>query len=220
MQLTHNGIFISVEGIEGAGKSSAMLTITNWLTDKGINITTTREPGGTKIAEEIRQLILSHNEENIHFITELLLFFAARSQNIHNCILPALKSGNAVIADRFIDATFAYQQGGRGISEQTISILEKLVLNDLKPDLTILLDVTVDTGMARIKNRAELNKQQPDRIEQEKLDFFTNVRNCYLQRAEKFNDRIVIVDANQSLQDVSKQLETILSKKLSKYFAK
>jgi dTMP kinase len=220
MQLTHNGIFISVEGIEGAGKSSAMLTITNWLKDKGISITTTREPGGTKIAEEIRQLILSHNEENIHFITELLLFFAARSQNIHNCILPALKSGNAVIADRFIDATFAYQQGGRGISEETISILEKLVLNDLKPDLTILLDVTVDTGMARIKNRAELNKQQPDRIEQEKLDFFTNVRNCYLQRAEKFNDRIVIVDANQSLQDVNKQLETILSKKLSKYFAK
>jgi dTMP kinase len=220
MQLTHNGIFISVEGIEGAGKSSAMLTITNWLKDKGINITTTREPGGTKIAEEIRQLILSHNEENIHFITELLLFFAARSQNIHNCILPALKSGNAVIADRFIDATFAYQQGGRGISEKAISILEKLVLNDLKPNLTILLDVTVDTGITRIKNRAKLNKQLPDRIEQEKFDFFTNVRNCYLQRAEKFNDRIVIVDANQSLQNVNKQLETILSEKLSKYFAK
>lgn len=220
MKSVNNGVFISVEGIEGAGKSSAMLTIINWLKDKGISVTTTREPGGTKTAEQIRQLILSHNNEKIHEMTELLLFFAARSQNIHNCILPALKAGDAVVADRFIDATFAYQHGGRGLSEDAINNLEELVLGSLKPDLTILLDVTVDVGMARIKARAELNKQQPDRIEQEKISFFNNVKNSYLQRAKKFNDRIVVVDANQNMQLVNQQLEIILSEKLSKYFAK
>lgn len=203
-----NAKFITVEGIEGVGKSTAVKFIQNYLTSKQKKIFLTREPGGTPIAEQLRTILLTPNaEEEITPDTELLLMFACRAQHIARVILPTLKSGTWVISDRFADATFAYQGGGRKMNLEYIAQLEKWILHGLQPDLTILLDAPPDIGLARAKHRGP-----HDRIEQEKIDFFERVRDVYLQRAKQFPARFRVVDATKPLSEVNEQLTAILDK--------
>lgn len=199
--------FITIEGTEGAGKSTALTYIKNYLSNLKIEMLTTREPGGTVIAEEIRQILLHHlSSESIQPETELLLMFAARAQHINSCIKPALATGKWVITDRYIDASYAYQGGGRGISQDHIRMLDQLVVAGLYPDLTLLFDIPPDVGLLRTEMRG-LHK---DRIEKEKLDFFKRVRKIYLERAEKEPNRIKIIDASQALSAVQAQIHSVL----------
>jgi len=208
------GKFITLEGGEGVGKSSNINFMRSYLEKKllgkNIELCLTREPGGTPLAEEIRTLFVEPRDEVVHETTELLLVFAARAQHLAELIRPSLNRGNWVLSDRFTDATFAYQGGGRGLSVDTITTLENLVQESLQPDLTILLDLPVEVGMARAKNRSNF-----DRIEKEKISFFENVRAAYLQRAKQYPERFRIINASQSLSsvqnDISKVLDTFLA---------
>ena len=199
--------FITLEGIEGAGKSTAVRFLAEYLRKANIDFILTREPGGTEIAEKIRRVILDHYQETMHPDTEMLLYFAGRAQHLNQVIIPALQRGQWVICDRFTDATYAYQGGGRGLSQEKISILEQWVQGDLRPDHTLLFDVAVTTGLSRIKKNRYL-----DRIEKEEEFFFEKVRNCYLERASKESNRFHILDANKNPQEVSQQVENILNK--------
>ena len=203
-----SGKFITLEGIEGVGKTTAIDTVTsfceNYLNKKVIN---TREPGGTKLAERFRDLLLEETEEHLTSRTELLLFFAGRAQHIAELIEPALQKGYFVISDRFIDATYAYQGGGRGVDLNVIKTLENMVHPNLKPDLTLLLDAPLAVCAKRVNSR-----KFKDRFEQEQDDFFEKVRNSYLQRANQEPQRIKIVNANQSINDVQKSIESELLK--------
>lgn len=195
------GKFITIEGIEGAGKSTVLDFIADYLSSTvKIKAISTREPGGTEIAENIRNILLMHphHTETIQPETELLLMFAGRVQHISNCIMPALLSGAWVICDRFIDATYAYQGGGRKIDMNFIKTLDRQLVGQLYPDLTLLLDVPVDVGMMRAEGR--LSKK--DRIENETLEFFENVRSVYLKRAKDDPKRIKVIDASCQLVDV------------------
>lgn len=193
------GKFITLEGCEGVGKSTNLEFISDYLTSHQIPLVVTREPGGTVIAEKIRELLLDVQTEVFSEQTELLLMFAARSQHIKHVIRPALNQGKWVLCDRFTDATYAYQGGGRRMDVNTIAGLEQLVQGTLRPDLTFLLDAPVDVGLRRAKQRGKL-----DRFEQEKLSFFEAVRRAYLLQAELNPNRITIVNANQSLVDVQR----------------
>tara|TARA_B100000676_G_scaffold283069_1_gene309476 strand:+ start:314 stop:946 length:633 start_codon:yes stop_codon:yes gene_type:complete len=203
-----SGKFITLEGIEGVGKTTAIDTVTsfceNYLNKKVIN---TREPGGTKLAERFRDLLLEETEEHLTSRAELLLFFAGRAQHISELIEPALQKGYFVISDRFIDATYAYQGGGRGVDLNVIKTLENMVHPNLKPDLTLLLDAPLAVCAKRVNSR-----KFKDRFEQEQDDFFEKVRNSYLQRANQEPQRIKIVNANQSINDVQKSIENELLK--------
>ena len=203
-----SGKFITLEGIEGVGKTTAIDTVTsfceNYLNKKVIN---TREPGGTKLAERFRDLLLEETEEHMTSRAELLLFFAGRAQHISELIEPALQKGYFVISDRFIDATYAYQGGGRGVDLNVIKTLENMVHPNLKPDLTLLLDAPLTVCAKRVNSR-----KFKDRFEQEQDDFFEKVRNSYLQRANQEPQRIKIVNANQSINDVQKSIENELLK--------
>ncbi len=191
------GYFISLEGVEGVGKSTAMQHIHTLLTSANLPFISTREPGGTQIAETIRQVVLQHHDESMHEDTELLLMFACRAQNVAQVIKPALKQGQWVLCDRFVDASFAYQGGGRGINLKRIEGLAQWVLEGLKPDLTLLLDAPVEVGFKRIHQRGD-----KDRIESEGLTFLNKVRNTYLARAEQEPERFRIINANQDLEHV------------------
>lgn len=195
------GKFITVEGGEGVGKSTNIHCIENFLREKSISFIKTREPGGTPLAEEVRQLLLAPREEIVCEKTELLLMFAARAQHLQQVILPALQRGEWVLCDRFTDATYAYQGGGRKLSTETISILETLVQGELQPDLTLLLDVDVNIGMARLGNRDQI-----DRFEREQHTFFEAVRAMYHQRAKQFPERFRIIDAGQPLELVQENI--------------
>ncbi len=201
-----NGKFISIEGIEGAGKSTQLAFIQNYLSEQGKHIVVTREPGGTELGEQIRTLLLTPSTTSMSVNTELLLMFAARAEHIAQVINPALERGDWVISDRFTDATFAYQGGGRGIEQQRINKIADWTLNGLQPDITFLFDLPVDVGQQRVLSR----NQGVDRFEQEKYDFFERIRTCYLERAQQEPDRIKIIDANQSIADIQKQLIQIL----------
>jgi len=203
--------FITLEGIEGAGKSTATKFLAEYLHRAKIDFVLTREPGGTEIAEKIRQVILNHYQETMHSDTELLLYFAGRAQHFNQIIVPALKQGRWVICDRFTDATYAYQGGGRGLSQKRIAILEQWVQHDLRPNYTLLFDVTVQGGLGRIKKNRYL-----DRIEKEEEQFFEKVRECYLERARKEPNRFYLVDANKTFQEVFQQIEQILDQILNK----
>lgn len=189
------GKFITLEGGEGAGKSTSIAVIQQFLQQNTIDYVCTREPGGTPFAEKIRDLLLFANEETIADNTEILLMFAARSQHIHHVIKPALARGKWVISDRFTDATYAYQGGGRGVAVATIAWLENLVQGELRPDITLLLDLPVEVGMARAKSRGG----QIDRFESQQNRFFNNVRQTYLDRAKQEPNRIKIINAEQTL---------------------
>jgi dTMP kinase len=202
-------IFLTIEGIEGVGKSTAVKFIEEYLTKAHKNFIITREPGGTPIAEEVRHVLLTPQSAEVMVPeTELLLMFACRIQHIHHVIIPALKAGQWVISDRFIDASFAYQGGGRGIATSHIEMLENWLVKDLQPDTTILLDAPPEVGLLRAKHRGS-----QDRIEQEKIDFFDRVREGYLNRARRDARRFRIIDATQSLETVLAEIKKVLDEK-------
>jgi len=198
------GKFISIEGIEGVGKSTNLAHLAGLLEERGHKVLTTREPGGTPMAERIRELLIEHGDEPMPEIAELLLMFASRALLVSNVIQPALAAGTWVVCDRFTDASRAYQGGGRGIPLDDINQLARWVLGDLKPDLTILLDAPVETGMSRAGERGD-----PDRFEVEKSEFFGRVRDAYLQLAAAEPERFAIVDATQELESVQKEITQI-----------
>ena len=198
------GKFISIEGIEGVGKSTNVAHLTGILEGRGHKVLTTREPGGTPMAERIRELLIEHGDEPMPEIAELLLMFASRALHVSNVIQPALAAGTWVVCDRFTDASRAYQGGGRGIPLDDINQLARWVMGDLKPDLTILLDAPVETGMSRAGQRGD-----PDRFEVERSEFFGRVRDAYLQLAEAEPKRFVIVDATQELESVQNDIAQI-----------
>lgn len=200
--------FISIEGVEGAGKSTSIGFIQSWFSDKNIPLVCTREPGGTIYAEKIRELLLSPNiDEPLTETAELLLIFAARAQHLSAKIRPELKAGNWVLTDRFTDATYAYQGYGRGLNLDTIAVLEQLVQQHLQPDLTIILDLPVEVGLARARQRGEL-----DRFEQEKADFFVSVQKGYHERAKQDPDRVKLIDASVSIAEVQSQIAILLAR--------
>ncbi|MDO8827070.1 dTMP kinase [Methylophaga sp.] len=207
-----SGKFISIEGIEGAGKSTQLQFIADYLRSHGIQVVVTREPGGTDLGEEIRQVLLKPTEQAMAEDTELLLMFAARAEHIKQVIEPALKRGDWVLSDRFVDATFAYQGGGRGIDQQRIEELANWTLQGCHTDVTFLFDLPVAVGQTRVEQR----QQQKDRFEQEKQAFFERVRDCYLARAKAEPQRIKLIDASQSIeaiqQQLSQQLEPLVDK--------
>lgn len=202
--------FLTIEGIEGVGKSTAVTFIQAYLTHLHKDFIITREPGGTPIAEEIRHLLLSVQSQDVMIPeTELLLMFAARTQHIHHVIMPALTANKWVVSDRFVDASFAYQGGGRGIDTTYIELLSRWLIKDLQPDRTILLDAPAHIGLMRAKNRG-----LQDRIEQEKIDFFERVRAGYLERAKRESNRFSIIDATQSLDAVQAHIKKVLDDEL------
>lgn len=198
------GRFITIEGIEGVGKSTNMDFLAELIEARGHTVMKTREPGGTPIAEEIRHILKEHGDEPLPDVAELLLMFAARSINVNNAIRPALERGTWVISDRFTDSTRAYQGGGRGVSRDSIEWLAQLVHGDLQPDLTILLDAPVETGLRRADRRGAR-----DRFEVEQLAFFAQVRDTYLALAAAEPERFAVVDCSQDLASVQAALRVI-----------
>lgn len=202
----NKGKFITIDGVEGAGKSTQIKFICDYLQAKGIKVTLTREPGGTDLGESIRELLLSTKTKKMHSDSELLLMFAARNEHIHNKIIPTLERGDWVLSDRFTDASYAYQGGGRGLSIERIAQLEQWVLKDFTPDMTLLLDIPVEQGMSRVESRGD-----KDRIELEAMDFFERVRQAYITRSEKYPKRIKLIDSSKTKEHTSNQIEKILA---------
>ena len=209
------GLFITLEGGEGAGKSTQLAYIRQRLEAAGVTLHVTREPGGTPLGEQIRELLLDHRQTDMATDTELLLMFAARAQHLAERIRPALAAGEWVLCDRFTDATYAYQGGGRGIDPQRIAVLENWVQGTLRPDLTLLLDLPVNVGMARANGRGEL-----DRFEREQQAFFDRVRVAYLAQAEREPGRYRVLDASQSIENVQRQIDAVLNPFLAAHAVK
>jgi dTMP kinase len=205
MEKNMRGRFVTLEGIEGVGKSTQLAFIQRYLKQAKQSVVITREPGGTPIAEAVRHLVLKQHDEHVVPEAELLLLFAGRAQHIAHVIKPALTAGKWVICDRFTDATYAYQGGGRGMSTEHIAVLEKWVQADLQPDCVLLLDAPVKTALKRIKRRGKT-----DRIEAEQADFFQRVREAYLARAKQFPQRYKIIDAAAPLLKVQQQIKIVL----------
>lgn len=201
-----NGKFISIEGIEGAGKSTQLDFIHHYLAEQGKHVVVTREPGGTELGEQIREILLTPRDSGMSDNAELLLMFAARAEHCETVIKPALERGDWVLCDRFVDATFAYQGGGRGIEQQRIEAISDWTLNGLQTDLTLLFDLPVAVGQQRVLKR----QQGKDRFEQEKTAFFERIRSSYLQRAENEPERIKVIDSGQSIAVIQQQLITLL----------
>jgi dTMP kinase len=205
------GKFISIEGIEGAGKSTQLAFIQRYLTEQSKQLLVTREPGGTELGEQIRTLLLTPTTTGMASDTELLLMFAARAEHVEQVIKPALERDDWVLSDRFVDATFAYQGGGRGIDLQRISTLSDWTLKGLQTDVTFLFDLPVEMGQQRVLSR----NQGIDRFEQEKVDFFQRIRERYLQRAQQEPNRIKVIDASKSIVEIELQLTVLLDKLLT-----
>jgi dTMP kinase len=199
------GRFITVEGIEGAGKSSNLEFVRSLLESAGHEVLFTREPGGTPLGEEIRQLLLGHKHTGMADDTELLLMFAARAEHLEQKIRPALEAGIWVLCDRFTDASYAYQGGGRGIEKERIQALEEWTQQDLRPDLTLLLDLPVEVGLERAGRRST-----PDRFEKEELSFFEQVRSSYLETAWNDAGRVKVVDATPALYEVQQHIAELV----------
>ena len=199
------GKFITIDGVEGAGKSTQIDLICSHLHRKGIEVVRTREPGGTDLGEKIRSLLLDVDNKEMHSDTELLLMFSSRNELIQNKIIPALDKGHWVVSDRFTDASFAYQGGGRMLDLDRISKLESWVLGEFQPDLTLLLDVSVDIGMTRIEARAT-----KDRIELEERAFFERVRSVFIDRSKSYPERIKLIDASGSISEIHTKIKLFL----------
>lgn len=199
------GKMITLEGVEGAGKSTQLVNLIDYLQQQGIPVIATREPGGTALGEKIRSVLLNDDGNKMALECEMLLMFAARAQHMQEVIKPALENGQWVVSDRFVDASYAYQSGGRGMDIKRIKQLEQWLLAGFKPDLTLLLDVSVAAGFQRIVSRGK------DRIEQESVEFFERVRNTYLQLAQSEPERIKLIDAAQPVDAVTKQIQSCLN---------
>lgn len=204
--MTANGLFITLEGPEGAGKSTNRDYLAELLGSGGREVVLTREPGGTPLAERIREILLAPAAEPMAVDTELLLMFAARAQHLAQVVRPALARGALVLCDRFVDATYAYQGGGRGVPVERIATLEAFVLGDLEPDLTLVFDLPVEIGLARAARRDAL-----DRFEQEQRAFFEAVRQTYLDRAQAVPARYRLIDASRSLAEVQAELRALVA---------
>jgi len=204
---TTRGRFITLEGGEGTGKSTNMALVEGLLREAGVDVVVTREPGGTPLAERMREILVSHAEEPLPPVAELLLMFAARSVHLENRIRPALESGRWVLCDRFTDATFAYQGGGRGLDETLIGFLESTVQRELRPDLTLLLDADPALGLERAGARGAA-----DRFEAEHLGFFRRVREGYLRRAGDEPGRFRVIDAGRPLAEVQEDIRDHMNK--------
>lgn len=201
--MSQRGRFITLEGIEGVGKSTNLALIETHLRARGIQVRVTREPGGTPLAENIRKLVLDHGAEPLPAVAELLLIFAARSAHLANLIRPHLDAGNWVLCDRFTDATFAYQGGGRRLPRDMIEVIADAVHGGLWPDLTLLLDAPIAVGRARRRQRGAA-----DRIEAEQAEFFARVRQAYLDRQQQAPERIKLVDASRPLEQVQAAIKS------------
>lgn len=210
MGVLKKSLFITLEGGEGAGKSTNLAFIQEWFAARGLSLCVTREPGGTPLAEEIREVLLCPRDEAMDPGAELLLVFAARAQHLEQKIKPALAAGQCVLSDRFTDATYAYQGGGRDFDVTKIAALEALVQGNLRPDLTIYLDVPIELGMQRARARGEL-----DRFERESMTFFERVRQAYLERALAEPERFVVVDASLELVQVKAAVASVLEQRLA-----
>ncbi|WII92372.1 dTMP kinase [Kingella negevensis] len=198
--------FLTLDGIDGAGKTTQLNVIRDWFAARDLPVLFTREPGGTALGEELRRLLLAP-ETKVSLYTETLLMFAARRQHLEEVILPALERGVHVVSDRFTDATFAYQGGGRGVPDEQIEILETWVQGSLKPDLTILLDVPLEVSLARIEG-----SRKKDRFEQEQSAFFERVRAAYFRRADAAPERYAVVNSNREKPEVRADIEAILDR--------
>ncbi len=208
------GKFITLEGTEGVGKSTNIACIEQWLSSRGIDFISTREPGGTELGEEVRTLLLSHRSQSVDVMAELLLMFAARAQHLSEKILPALNKGTWVLCDRFTDATFAYQGGGRGVDLHLIQTLADLVQGGLQPDLTLVLDIDPEVGLTRVRQRGER-----DRFETEELAFFDRVRHGYHRQIASQPERFSLIDASQNEQQVAADINSVLDKFYSGFIA-
>lgn len=204
---TKKNLFITLEGIDGSGKSTMIRHMHELLTQANVPHALTREPGGTKIGEYIRKLLLCNHKEFMCSQAELLIIFASRAQHLSNLILPAMKEGKWVISDRFTDSSYAYQGGGLGIPLSRIEILEQLVQEDLRPDHVIILDLPVEIALSRIQNLGNF-----DRIEQENKSFFERARKIYLERAKAQPARYHVLEANKSINEVKKSIATLIKK--------
>ena len=212
------GAFITVEGADGAGKTTHLDFIQRWLTERGASVVRTREPGGTALGELLREILLDKDGAPISGRAELLLFFADRAQHLDEVIEPALAAGKWVLSDRFTDATYAYQGGGRGMAMKDIATLETLTQGTLQPDLTMLLDVPPEVGRMRVLQKdltmlntsADAERSNADRFEKQSMDFNKAARKVYKQRAAKFKHRIKMINADQSVEQVCAELETLL----------
>lgn len=199
------GKFITIEGTEGVGKTTNMEFVQDYLLRQGVELLVTREPGGTPLAEQLRELLLAKRDESVDPTAELLMVFAARAQHLNTVIKPALAAGQWVLCDRFTDATYAYQGAGRSLPLDTIAKLEQLVQGDLRPDMTFILDIDVKLGLERAGRRGEL-----DRFETEEIDFFERVRSMYQQRASASPKNYRVIDAGQTLEKVQLDLSAEL----------
>jgi dTMP kinase len=199
------GKFITIDGLEGAGKSTQIDFIKKYLSDRNRDVFLTREPGGTDLGEQLRALLLDKNIDAMNPDTELLLMFAARNEHVKKVIVPKLEQGVWVISDRFTDASYAYQGGGRGIPLERIGELEQWTLQDFVPDMTFLLDLDVELGLSRVEQRGE-----KDRFEEEHRDFFNKVREIFSNRASKYPERIKLIDASKNIDETSSQIKKIL----------
>lgn len=202
-----DGFFLTLEGVEGAGKTTAREFIAGGLRENGATVLETREPGGTELGEKIRALLLDPGQNRMSALSELLLIFAARAQHLEEVITPALESGFFVICDRFTDATFAYQGSGRGLDVTLIQTLADLVHPRIQPDLTVILDMSPQKGLARARRRGEL-----DRIERERLEFFERVRAGYIARARSDPERYFVLDSDRPLDEVKTDLGRLLER--------
>jgi len=199
------GKFITLEGIEGVGKSTNLDFVASYLGEHGKRVVTTREPGGTQVGERLRDVLLNSAQGSVPKTSELLMMFAARAAHLEEVILPALGRGDWVVCDRFTDATYAYQGGGRGLADETIATLQTIVQGEFEPDLTILLDAPIEVSEARRQERT-----QRDRFEVEEVEFFQRVRARYLKIAADDPGRVVIVDAARNLEQVQAKLRSVL----------
>jgi len=199
------GKFITIDGLEGAGKSTQIDFIKKYLSARNRDVFLTREPGGTDLGERLRALLLDKNIDAMNSDTELLLMFAARNEHVKKVIVPKLEQGVWVISDRFTDASYAYQGGGRGIPLERIGELEQWTLQDFVPDMTFLLDLDVELGLSRVEQRGE-----KDRFEEEHKDFFNKVREIFSNRASKYPERIKLIDASKNIDETSSQIKKIL----------
>ena len=208
------GIFISIEGVEGVGKSTNLAYVQSLLDTAGIDYVTTREPGGTEIAEKIRDLLLDKSNTGMTDQTELMLVFAARAQHVRSFIQPAINEGKWVICDRFTDSTYAYQGGGRQMAPELIRELEVIAIDGYEPDHTLLLDLPTEIGLARASKRGEL-----DRFESESQKFFSRVRAAFLERATQCEQRFTVIDASHDLETVQASIEKALTPTIEKWCA-